>query len=121
MKLHLVENHKIANAIGTALAKPTVTASFYVDTARKKFVYIEKGSIMPELPSNIDGLLEMAHTLANENYSSLYNASNISRCPQESVVTRKEQFNIVRGYSTSGKIMDAQVLIPADVIFKVVS
>lgn len=121
MQAHLVKNHEIANAIGTALAKPTVTASFYVDTAQKKFVYIEKGTILPALPSNIDQLMDMAHTLAKENYNSLYNIGQLEDFRQEIVVTRKEQFNVVRGFSTSGKIMDAQVLIPADVIFKVVS
>lgn len=112
-----VKNYEFANAIGTALAKPTVTVSLRADTTQNICVYIEENRKIPFKPSNVNELTTYAFKLAKEKYADIYNTQD---SPQVTVV-EEDQFNVVKGFSTSGKIMNSKVVIPADVVFKVVN
>ncbi len=104
----------VANAIGAAVARPTMTLNLRIDTEREEYTVSEEGLIgkVAGRNMNIDQAEEMARKLLTERTERL----GISEYAKEAEVTYSEIFNMVRGWSTVGRLLDVRMEIPAGIL-----
>lgn len=94
------DDYLVANAIGAALARPTMEITMHVDTS-KKTLSVPELDIYEKVSNrfNLDKAKEKALDLVKEKaISSGTNPHNI-----DAEITEESSFNMVRGYSTLGK------------------
>lgn len=108
------ENATVANAIGAAVARPTLTLTFRADTERGFYTVAEDGTT-GEIRDRKFGQKE-AESMAKRLIVELADKMGIGEYASEAVVTHSEVFNMVRGWSTSGRILDVSMQIPAGLI-----
>ncbi|MCR4418905.1 MAG: hydantoinase/oxoprolinase family protein [Clostridia bacterium] len=98
----LVPQHAAsANAIGAALARPTVYITLHADTERG-FYSVEETGVYSKLPQTDRLSLEDACSLAREHLDS--EAARMGVNEGEPEVLYAEGFNLVRGWHTTGRI-----------------
>jgi len=98
---------RVANAVGAAVARPTLQISLRADTEQNSYSIQEEGfqGPLPALPFDEEKGLELAKEWLwkrAEKYG-LHNDLG------EVEITRKEVFNMVRDWVTSGKLIDVSV------------
>ncbi len=98
---------RVANAIGAAVARPTLQVSLRADTEQGTFSIQEEGFQGPieDAPFNEDKALELARKWLwkrAEKYGLKDNLGDVE-------VIRKEVFNMVRDWVTRGKLIDVSV------------
>ena len=108
------ENATVANAIGAAVARPTLTLTFRADTERGFYTVAEDGTT-GEVKDRKFGQKE-AEALAKKLIIERAEKMGIGEYASEAEVTASEVFNMVRGWSTSGRILDVGMQIPAGLI-----
>ena len=94
------DNYLVANAIGAALARPTMEITMHVDTS-KKIISVPELNIYDKASSrfNLNMAKEMAIELIKKEAESMGSTpDNI-----EAEITEESSFNMVRGYRTLGK------------------
>jgi N-methylhydantoinase A len=104
----------VANAIGAAVARPTLTLNLRIDTERGEYTVAEDG-----LTSKLDGKnmnLEQAEQMARRLIIERANRLGIGEYAAEAEITYSEIFNMVRGWSTVGKLIDIRAEIPAGIL-----
>ncbi|MHC1631824.1 MAG: hydantoinase/oxoprolinase family protein [Methanotrichaceae archaeon] len=108
------ENATVANAIGAAVARPTLTLTFRADTERGFYTVAEDGTTgkIQNKKFNLPEAEEMAKKLIVERAEQM----GIGEYATEAEVTHSEVFNMVRGWSTVGRILDVSMEIPAGLI-----
>ncbi|MDH7596136.1 MAG: hydantoinase/oxoprolinase family protein [Methanothrix sp.] len=108
------EHAPVANAIGAAVARPTMTLSLRIDTERGMYTVEEDGTLGEAKGRNLslEGAQEMARQLLRERAERL----GIQDYADEAEVVDSEVFNMVRGWSTVGKLIDVRMEIPAGII-----
>lgn len=104
----------VANAIGAAVARPTLTLNLRIDTERGEYIVAEEGltgkvgdrKMTPEQAEQLAQrlLVERAERLSIGEYAS------------EAEVTYSEVFNMIRGWSTVGRLLDVRMEIPAGLL-----
>jgi N-methylhydantoinase A len=97
----------VANALGAALARTTYTTSLRIDTERRRFEVAEEG-ISRDLPGGHYTLQEaqqMARQWAERRGRALGIADPLSDCE----IVLAEQFNVVDGWHTVGRIFDVRL------------
>ncbi|MBM7557542.1 ROK family protein [Halanaerobacter jeridensis] len=103
------EQSKIANAIGAALARKTTQCTLYADTDQG-YYHILQFSQQQEIDSNFtleDAQKTAVKQLAEQNY------------PQDNIeITNSQSFNLVRGFRTTGKILEVTAQVKPD-LYKV--
>ncbi|MDR3560682.1 MAG: hydantoinase/oxoprolinase family protein [Negativicutes bacterium] len=97
----------VANAIGAAVARPTLEVTLRADTAQGYYTIAEMG-LRASLPSKRFGL-EDARDLAGCHLSERAAQAGIQVTAVET--TYAEEFNLVRGFSTIGKIITCRLQI----------
>lgn len=97
---HLPNNYQVANAIGSALAKTTVEINMIADTSQGILTVPEQG-IYESIPRNysIDDAKERAIELIKESVISMGGEEG----EIETEITEESSFNMVDGFSTTGK------------------
>lgn len=107
------EHSEVANAIGAAVAEPTLKATLRIDTGEGYFTVAESGfrGSIPELPSFKE---EQAIRLAKENLQSM--AQKMELRSNEIEVVHSEVFNVIRGFTTAGRIYDVVVQTPRRIL-----
>lgn len=94
------DDYLVANAIGAALARPTMEITMHVDTS-KKTLSVPELDIYEKVSNrfNLDKAKEKALDLVKEK------AISIGTSPHniDAEITEESSFNMVRGYSTLGK------------------
>jgi hypothetical protein len=108
------EYASVANAIGAAVARPTLTLNLRIDTERGEYIVAEEGltgkigdrKMTPEEASRL------AEKLLTERAVRL----GIGEYAKEAEVTYSEVFNMVRGWSTVGRLLDLRMEIPAGLL-----
>lgn len=108
------EYASVANAIGAAVARPTLTLNLRIDTERGEYIVAEEGltgkigdrKMMPE------DAARLAEKLLTERAARL----GIGEYAKEAEVTYSEVFNMVRGWSTVGRLLDLRMEIPAGLL-----
>lgn len=94
------ENYQVANAIGAALAKPTVEISLLADTAQKILTVSDLG-IYEKISS--DYSLEDAKKRARELLEDAVRSMGAEEDSIESEIIEASSFNMVGGFFTTGK------------------
>jgi N-methylhydantoinase A/oxoprolinase/acetone carboxylase beta subunit len=113
-KAVIPEYAAVANAIGAALARPTLTLNLRIDTQRGEYIIAEEGFTGRLNGKNMD--LEQAEKMARQLMEERANKMGIGEYAEETEVTYSEIFNMVRGWSTVGRILDIRMEIPAGII-----
>jgi N-methylhydantoinase A/oxoprolinase/acetone carboxylase beta subunit len=111
---------EVGNAIGVAVARPTLTLNLHIDTEQKIYSVAEEGEIISFdvtsiCNSNKIGLDE-AEVLAAKLFRKRLEKFGISEYASEVEVVNSEVFNVVSGWNTVGKLLDVEMQIPAGLI-----
>lgn len=111
---------EVGNAIGAAVARPTLTLNLRIDTERKVYSVAEDGEIASLKFTDIGNFNRMrseeAEILAAKLLRARAKRFGISEYVDEAEVVNSEVFNIVEGWSTAGRIFDVSMQIPAGLI-----
>ncbi|MCL6559842.1 MAG: hydantoinase/oxoprolinase family protein [Firmicutes bacterium] len=107
----------VANAIGAAVAKPTLQVSLRADTEQGYYIIQEEG-----FQSKIENKLfneSKALELAKESLIRRAAKYGLEVDPGEIEVTRKEVFNMIRDWTTTGRLFDITVQTPRGIICRI--
>lgn len=113
-KAVIPEYAPVANAIGAAVARPTLTLNIRIDTERGEYSVAEEG-----ITGRVNGKsmnLEQAEQMARKLMAERADKMGIGEYAGEAEVTYTEIFNMVRGWSTVGRLIDVRMEIPAGII-----
>lgn len=114
------EHAEVGNAIGAAVARPTLTLNLHVDTERKEYSVAEEGDIVKLYTTGIKNINNMrsgeVEALAAELLRARAKNFGISEYAGEAELTRSEVFNMIRSWSTVGRLFDVSMQIPAGLI-----
>jgi hypothetical protein len=104
----------VANAIGAAVARPTLTLNLHIDTEKGEYNVAEEGisGRVTDRKMTPDDAEKMARRLLAERAARL----GISEYASEAEVTYSEVFNMIRGWSTAGRLLDVRMEIPAGLL-----
>lgn len=95
----------IANALGAALARPTLAFNLHIDT-EKGFYFTDHDGINGTVRKGAALQMEDAHKLAAEVMQQLAQQRGLVEYADEAEFTREEQFNMIRGWDRTGKIFE---------------
>jgi N-methylhydantoinase A len=114
------DHAEVGNAIGAAVARPTLTLNLHIDTEQKIYSVAEEGEI---ISLNVTGIgnynrmgLDEAETLAAKLLRKRAEMFGISEYAREAEIVNSEVFNVVSGWSTVGRLFDVEMQIPAGLI-----
>lgn len=114
------EYAEVGNAIGAAVARPTLTLNLRIDTERKVYSVAEEGEIVSLNLTDICNFNRMgsdeAEVLAAKLLRERAESYGISEYAAEAEIVNSEVFNIVSGWSTVGRLFDVNMQIPAGLI-----
>jgi N-methylhydantoinase A len=104
----------VANAIGAAVARPTLTLNLHIDTERNEYIVAEEGFTGKVTDKKMT--LEQAEKLAKKLIAERATRLGIGEYADEAQLTYSEVFNMIRGWSTVGRLMDIRMEIPAGLL-----
>ncbi|MGE5404466.1 MAG: hydantoinase/oxoprolinase family protein [Candidatus Saccharibacteria bacterium] len=110
---YLHEYSPVANALGAAVARPTIEVNYHADTQTGLWS-IDGAS--GRLKEGARMQMDDARRLAQEQLASLARERQMEDYLNETELLWEEQFNTIRGWSTSGKIFDVGIGIAPGVI-----
>lgn len=114
------EHAEVGNAIGAAVARPTITLNLHIDTEQKVYSVAEEGEIVSLNTTKFRNLnkisLDEAETLAAELLRGRAEDFGISEYADEAEIVNSEVFNVVNGWYTTGRLFDVNMQIPAGLI-----
>lgn len=114
------EHSEVGNAIGAAVARPTLTLNLHIDTEQKMYSVAEEGEIVSLSTTKFGNLnkvrLDEAESLASELLRERAKDFGISEYADEAEIVNSEVFNVVNGWNTSGRLFDIDMQIPAGLI-----
>lgn len=104
----------VANAIGAAVARPTLTLNLHIDTEKGEYSVAEEGlsGQVRDRKMTPEDAEKLARKLLVERAARL----NISEYAGEAEVTYSEVFNMIRGWSTAGRLLDVRMEIQAGLL-----
>jgi len=107
----------VANAIGTAVAKPTLQVNLRADTEQGYYIIQEEGfqgKIESELFNE-----QKALDLAREWLIKRAAKYGLEVAPEEIEITRREVFNMIRDWTTTGRLFDITVQTPRGIVGRI--
>lgn len=111
---------EVGNAIGAAVARPTLTLNLHIDTEQKVYSVAEEGEIVSLNTTKFKNLnkisLDEAETLAADLLRERAKDFGISEYADEAEIVNSEVFNVVNGWYTTGRLFDVNMQIPAGLI-----
>ena len=114
------EYSEVGNAIGAAVARPTLTLSLRIDTQQKVYSVAEEGEIVNLNSTDIGNFNKMrseeAEALATKLLRERAKRFGISEYADEAEIVNSEVFNVVEGWFTAGRLFDVSMQIPAGLI-----
>ena len=114
------EYSEVGNAIGAAVARPTLTLNLRIDTQQKVYSVAEEGEIVNLNSTDIGNFNKMrseeAEALAAKLLRERAKRFGISEYADEAEIANSEVFNVVEGWSTAGRLFDVSMQIPAGLI-----
>ena len=105
----------VANALGAAVARPTLMVHLYADTQQKRFLIDQEG-IEGSLENAAGFQLADAEEMALEHLARLAEEKGAGSYAREARIDLAEQFNMIRGWSRVGKIFQVRVQIAPGLI-----
>lgn len=103
----------VANALGTAVARPTLSLLLHADTAQQTYSLNLEGITGKFDPG---WQLTEAKELARKQLQKIAAQRGIAKYADRCEFFLEEQFNMIRGWSTAGKLFDVGVQIASGVI-----
>lgn len=114
------EHAEVGNAIGAAVARPTLTLNLHIDTEQKVYSIAEEGEIVSLNQTDIGNFnkmgLDEAETLASSLLRERAKNFGIADYANEAETVSSEVFNVVSGWYTVGRLFDVDMQIPAGLI-----
>ncbi|MDD3246041.1 MAG: hydantoinase/oxoprolinase family protein [Methanosarcina sp.] len=114
------EYSEVGNAIGAAVARPTLTLNLRIDTQQKVYSVAEEGEIVNLNSTDIGNFNKMrskeAEALAAKLLRERAKRFGISEYADEAEIANSEVFNVVDGWLTAGRLFDVSMQIPAGLI-----
>ncbi len=104
----------VANAIGAAVARPTLTLNLHIDTENGMYIVAEEG--LTGKVGDRKMTPEQAEQLARKLLAERAERLGIGEYASEAKVTYSEVFNMIRGWSTVGRLLDVRMEIPAGLL-----
>ncbi len=116
----LSPHYDVANAIGAGVARPTTVVTLHCDTASKYYVIPELG-IKKELKDleeglNMEKMIEIARDAIKERARQRKGYDEID-VEKDTEITYTEEFNVVRDFTTVGKIYELGAQIKPGPVF----
>lgn len=112
---HFPANYEVANAIGAALAKPTIEITMLADTS-KGILSVPEFGVYEKIPK--DYSLDEAKERALELLKEFSITNKMADKDSYAEITEASSFNMVRGFYTSGKNIRIKAQIKPGHIFK---
>ena len=108
------EHAPVANAIGAAVARPTLTLNLHIDTEKGEYDVAEEGLAgrISDRKMSSEEAEKLARRLLAERAARL----GIGEYAGEAEVTYSEVFNMIRGWSTVGRLFDLRLEILAGLL-----
>nr|WP_269850526.1 hydantoinase/oxoprolinase family protein [Methanosarcina horonobensis] len=114
------DHSEVGNAIGAAVARPTLTLNLRIDTEQKVYSVAEEGEIASLKSTDIGNFNRMrseeAEALATKLLRDRAKRFGISEYADEAEIVSSEVFNIVEGWFTAGRLFDVSMQISAGLI-----
>jgi N-methylhydantoinase A len=104
----------VANAIGAAVARPTLTLNLHVDTEIGEYSVAEEGITGRVTDRKMSS--EQAEKLARKLLAERAERLGIGEYAGEAEVTYSEVFNMIRGWSTVGRLLDLRMEVLAGLL-----
>ena len=104
----------VANAIGAAVARPTLTLNLHIDTEKGEYNVAEEGIMGKVTDRKMSP--EEAERLARRLLAERAERLGIAEYAGEAEVTYSEVFNMIRGWSTVGRLLDLRLEILAGLL-----
>jgi N-methylhydantoinase A/oxoprolinase/acetone carboxylase beta subunit len=108
------EHAEVANALGAALSRPTLSLTLRVDTSQGSWATEEDGMSGRVGDSRLG--LEGAERLALDMLAAKADDAAIGDYAAQAEITHSEVFNMVRGQMTVGRLLSATAEIPAGIL-----
>ena len=100
----------VANALGACVARPTLALQVHIDT-QNKFFAIDQGGLSGSIPAGRSFQMKDAKELAQHHLVEIATSRGMEQYAGEAEFYLEEQFNVIRGWDTVGKIFDVGVQI----------
>jgi N-methylhydantoinase A/oxoprolinase/acetone carboxylase beta subunit len=100
----------IANALGSAVSRPTLTVHVHGDTQADLYT-VEPGGKQGQLGKKRSWQLEDIKELASRHLEELALSSGLASYAREAQFFREEQFNVIRGWDRLGKMFEVGIQI----------
>lgn len=104
----------VANAIGAAVARPTLTLNLHIDTEKGEYSVAEEGLTGKVTDRKMSS--EQAEKLARRLLAERAERLGIGEYAGEAEVTYSEVFNMIRGWSTVGRLLDLRLEVLAGLL-----
>lgn len=105
----------VANALGACIARPTISLNLHVDTEKQLYAIDQQG-IVDHIEMKSSFQLEDAKSLARTSLVEIAKNMGIQRYVSQLEFFKEEQFNMIRGWSTVGKIFEIGIQIKPGLI-----
>ena len=109
------EYASVANALGACVARPTLALKVHIDTENGYFVLDQEGISGP-IAAGRNMQMQDAQDLARQHLIEMAKVRGMTEYADEAEFYLQEQFNVIRGWSTAGKIFDIGVQISPGLI-----
>jgi hypothetical protein len=105
----------VANALGACVARPTLALKLHVDTEKGYFV-LDQDGISGSVKAGQAMQMQEAREMARQHLLELARARGMEQYADEAEFYLEEQFNVIRGWNTAGKIFDIGIQIAPGII-----
>jgi len=99
----------VANALGACVARPTLSLKVHIDTQNGSYVIDQDGRGGSIAGKNVQ--MQDARELAMQHLTEIARIRGMDEYSGEAEFYLEEQFNIIRGWDTVGKIFDVGIQI----------
>lgn len=98
----------VANALGAAVARPTLTVQLHVDTQARQY-NLDPGGVKGKLDNTRNFQLTDARQMARDYLEKIGSGRGMAAYVKESSFFMEEQFNMIRGWDGTGKLFDVGI------------
>ncbi|MDD3363586.1 MAG: hydantoinase/oxoprolinase family protein [Syntrophomonas sp.] len=110
IKCRIPEYAAVANALGACVARPTLALKVHIDTQNKVFS-IDQDGLSGSISAGRSFQMKDAKELAQHHLMEIAKSRGMEQYAGEAEFYLEEQFNVIRGWETAGKIFDIGVQI----------
>jgi N-methylhydantoinase A/oxoprolinase/acetone carboxylase beta subunit len=110
VEFRIPEYAAVANALGACVARPTLALQVHIDTQNKVFA-IDQDGLSGSIPAGRSFQMKDAKELALHHLVEMANSRGMEQYAGDANFYLEEQFNVIRGWDTVGRIFDIGVQI----------